>query len=371
MGNRIMIEKRGFCIFFVALVFLLPSLVVKGQVFSTLPDSVFLVVDTPPQFPGGSWEMVRFIRENKRIPMVLSTPPIDQLQGIVIVEFTVTRTGKIEDVEITRRFDLILERVAVRLVESMPKWIPGKLNGEKVNVRYTLPIKFSGIPTDREFTPLFVETPQFPGGEEALRSFLAENSLMLVETQNDMLNGFFTCVFRVETSGRIPRIDVFYSHRRSDPAKENQLREVLQSMPDWIPVVRNGTNISTVHSFHVRFKEETSSLPIEDIYEITEIRAEFPGGAPELFSFINREMFRYVPPFISLVYMPQGRVAVQFVIRKDGSITDIEVVRSSDPSLNREAIRIVEAMPKWIPAKQNGEKVNSRFTLPIMFRPPF
>ena len=109
---------------------------------------------------------------------------------------------------------------------------------------------------------------------------------------------------------------------------------------------------------------------IEDvIYEIPEIRAEFPGGMTELMNFINREMFRYVPPFISPVYIPQGRVFVQFVIRKDGSITDIEVIRSSDPIFNREAIRIVEAMPKWTPAKNNGEKVNSRFAVPISFRP--
>ena len=109
---------------------------------------------------------------------------------------------------------------------------------------------------------------------------------------------------------------------------------------------------------------------VEDvIYEIPEIRAEFPGGMTELIRFIHNEMFRYVPSFISPVYMPQGRVVVQFVIRKDGSITDIEVIRSSDPIFNREAIRIVEAMPKWTPAKNNGEKVNSRFAVPISFRP--
>ena len=105
---------------------------------------------------------------------------------------------------------------------------------------------------------------------------------------------------------------------------------------------------------------------IEDvIYEIPEIRAEFPGGMTELMNFINRTM-RYPTSGHSDI---QGRVIVQFVIRKDGSITDIEIIRSSAPVFNREAIRIVEAMPKWIPAKQNGEKVNSRFTLPIMFRP--
>ena len=115
--------------------------------------------------------------------------------------------------------------------------------------------------------------------------------------------------------------------------------------------------------------EEPVCEIVEDvIYEITEVRAEFPGGHTELMRFIVRTM-RY--PAAPISFPIQGTVLVQFIIRKDGSITDIEVLRSPDPILSREAIRIVKAMPKWTPAKNNGEKVNSRFILPVPFHLDF
>lgn len=77
----------------------------------------------------------------------------------------------------------------------------------------------------------------------------------------------------------------------------------------------------------------------------------------------------------NLVYPPvaveneiEGMVFVAFVIRKDGSITDVEVVKSVDPSLDAEAVRIVKLMPKWIPARNNGKAVNSKFKIPVSFR---
>ena len=64
----------------------------------------------------------------------------------------------------------------------------------------------------------------------------------------------------------------------------------------------------------------------------------------------------------------QGRVVVQFVVEKDGSISNVNVVRSVDPSLDKEAIRVVKAMPRWIPGKQNGSPVRCKFTLPVSFK---
>ena len=64
----------------------------------------------------------------------------------------------------------------------------------------------------------------------------------------------------------------------------------------------------------------------------------------------------------------QGRVTLQFVVEKDGSLTDIIVVRGVDPALDREAIRLVESMPEWIPGRNRGREVRVRFILPINFR---
>jgi len=64
----------------------------------------------------------------------------------------------------------------------------------------------------------------------------------------------------------------------------------------------------------------------------------------------------------------QGRVVVSFVVEKDGSITDVRVVRSVDPSLDREATRVVKSMPHWIPGKQNGSAVRVKYNVPVSFK---
>ena len=64
----------------------------------------------------------------------------------------------------------------------------------------------------------------------------------------------------------------------------------------------------------------------------------------------------------------EGRVMMQFIVRSTGEITDIKVARSVDPSLDKEAIRVISSMPKWIPGKQGGEAVNVRYTMPLTFR---
>jgi len=64
----------------------------------------------------------------------------------------------------------------------------------------------------------------------------------------------------------------------------------------------------------------------------------------------------------------QGRVAVSFIVEKDGSISDVKPILSVHPLLNKEAVRVVESMPKWTPGKQNGKPVRVRFNVPVMFK---
>ena len=90
----------------------------------------------------------------------------------------------------------------------------------------------------------------------------------------------------------------------------------------------------------------------------------FPGGQAALMKFIN-ENLRY--PAAAIENGIQGRVVVQFVIKKDGSVGDVKVIRGIDPTLDQEAIRVCKTLPKFIPGKQNGIPVNVWFTLPIIF----
>lgn len=91
----------------------------------------------------------------------------------------------------------------------------------------------------------------------------------------------------------------------------------------------------------------------------------FPGGPSRLFTYLSKNI-KY--PVEAEENNIQGRVIVSFVVERDGSITDISVIKSVHPLLDNEAIRITKLMPKWIPAKQNGETVRVRYTVPVTFR---
>lgn len=101
------------------------------------------------------------------------------------------------------------------------------------------------------------------------------------------------------------------------------------------------------------------------IYDLVEENAQFPGGDAECFKWLS-EHIKY--PSICQEQGVQGRVIVNFVVNRDGSIVDVKTVRSPDPNLTKEAERVVKMMPKWKPARQGNKTVRSRFTLPVMFR---
>ena len=104
----------------------------------------------------------------------------------------------------------------------------------------------------------------------------------------------------------------------------------------------------------------------EVIFVVVESMPEFPGGQQALFKYLS-ENVKY--PVIAQENGIQGRVICQFVVNKDGSIVDVEVVRSGgDPSLDKEAVRVIKSMPKWKPGKQRGKAVRVKYTVPVNFK---
>ena len=101
------------------------------------------------------------------------------------------------------------------------------------------------------------------------------------------------------------------------------------------------------------------------VFDVVEEMPSFPGGQGALMSFLSSNI-KY--PVVAQENGVQGRVIVGFVVEKDGSISDVKVMRSVDPSLDREAQRVVKAMPKWKPGKQNGSAVRVKYTVPVVFR---
>ena len=101
------------------------------------------------------------------------------------------------------------------------------------------------------------------------------------------------------------------------------------------------------------------------VFDVIEEIPSFPGGNAALMSYLSSNT-KY--PVVAQENGVQGRVIVSFVVERDGSISDVKVARSVDPSLDREAQRVVKSMPKWKPGKQNGSAVRVKYTVPVVFR---
>lgn len=102
------------------------------------------------------------------------------------------------------------------------------------------------------------------------------------------------------------------------------------------------------------------------IFEVVEQMPEFPnGGMAGLMQYLSKNI-KY--PTIAQENGTQGRVTVQFVVNRDGSIVDAKVLRGVDPYLDKEAIRVISSMPKWKPGMQRGKAVRVKYTVPVMFR---
>lgn len=103
-------------------------------------DGIYLVVDKMPEFPGGSEALIKYLRESIKYPVEAQK---NKIQGRVIIQFVVKEDGSLDMVKVARGVDPLLDAEALRVVETMPKWIPGVEKGVPVKVRFTVPIMFS------------------------------------------------------------------------------------------------------------------------------------------------------------------------------------------------------------------------------------
>ncbi len=110
---------------------------------------------------------------------------------------------------------------------------------------------------------------------------------------------------------------------------------------------------------------EEEEVEEQQIFQVVEEMPEFPGGMAECLKFLAKNI-KY--PTIAQENGVQGRVIVQFVVNQDGSIVDPVVVRSVDPYLDKEALRVIQMMPKWKPGKQRGKAVRVKYTVPVTFK---
>ena len=231
--------------------------------------NVFEVVEKMPEFPnGGMPGLMKYLSDNIRYP---EAAKVAGIQGRVTVVFVVDKDGSITNVKTLRGVDAELDKEAIRVISSMPKWIPGMQKGKTVKVRYTVPVMF-----------------------------------------------------------RLPNKLV-----------EGKVNEIV-----------------------VKGVAKPSDNVTGDVYEVVEQMPEFPGGMAGLMQYITKNL-RY--PEEAKAKGIQGRVTVRVVVNTEGKVTNAEVLRSVDPALDAEALRVASSLPDWKPGMKDGKPVNVRFIFPVNF----
>ena len=179
--------------------------------------------------------------------------------------------------------------------------------------------------------------------------------------------GIETLIFEEEI---IPITEQEQPKQAPPPPEAPKMEEVLEIMDNDSEVEESTIQVSddTQAAVEVKYtpvEVEEEEVEEQQIFQVVEEMPEFPGGMAECMKFLSKNI-KYPP--ISAENGIQGRVIVQFVVNQDGSIVDPVVVRGVDSHLDKEALRVIQMMPKWKPGKQRGKAVRVKYTVPVMFR---
>ena len=149
--------------------------------------------------------------------------------------------------------------------------------------------------------------------------------------------------------------------------KEAELLEIVDDKADIeeTTTIINDDIHDRVEGIYVTVEVFEEEPAVQTIFVGVENMPDFPGGQAALMQYLAKNI-KY--PTFAQENGTQGRVIVQFVVNRDGSIVDAKVVRSVDPYLDKEALRVINTMPKWKPGMQRGKPVRVKFTVPVMYR---
>lgn len=232
--------------------------------------------------------------------------------------------------------------------------------------------------------------PEFTGGGmPALMEYLSKNIKYPEAAMKKGIQGRGIVQFVVEKDGSITNVKIL---RGVDPELDKEAVRVVSAMPKWKPGTQRGEAVRVRFTVPVMFQLTEDKIPVKyapienkinelvvvgyapegttvpeegTIFEVVEQMPEYPGGMPAMMEFISKNI-KY--PAAAQQAKIQGRVTIQFIVNTEGNIINPRVLRSADPLLDAEAIRLTTIMPKWKPGMQRGQAVNVKYTVPIMFR---
>jgi len=298
---------------------------------SVSADSVFTVVEKMPEFPGGEKEIFTFLKQTIQYPA-------DALkkneQGRVIIRFVISKTGKVENIEVIRGVSQNIDNEALRVVGLMPNWTPGEQNGQKVAVYYTLPVMFKMTSEEdaweiNEKTVVLIDGVKMP-----------ENFNTKILNPNKLISAKILKPFPKEEKTKLIKL---YGKQA-----ENGVLLITSNKDEMYYNLADTTDIIVNNDC----KEEVS-------------KPEYIGGKTQLLKYLA-DSIQY--PFVAKQLKTEGKVIVQFLVDKTGKISDTKVIKPLDYFLDKEALRVINTMPNWSPSAKCNDKLAIWVTMPVVFK---
>ena len=302
-----------------------------NQTTKVSQDSIYSIVEKMPEFIGGDKEIFTYLKQTIKYPAEAQKK---NEQGRVIVRLVISKTGKVENVEVIRGVSQSIDNEALRVVRLMPNWIPGEQNGQKVDVYYTLPVMF-----------------KITSEEDAWE--MNEKTVVVIDSVK-MPENFNTKILNPSKLTSATVLKPF--------PKEEKLRLIKL----YGKQAENGVLIITSNKDEMYYNlADTADIKANDNCKDEVSKPEFIGGKTQLLSHIA-DSIQY--PFVAKQLKTEGKVIVQFMVEKSGKVSNAKVLKSLDYYLDKEALRVINNMPNWMPGAKCNEKISIIVTMPVNFK---
>lgn len=264
-----------------------------------------------------------------------------------------------------------------KLVRFCTPKVLAQMNPDNMVIELIPYIDIKTAATEADVYEVVENMPEFPnGGMTALKKYLSDNIRYPEAAHKAGIQGRVTVQFVVGKDGSIGNVSIL---RGVNADLDAEAIRVISSMPKWKPGTQKGEPVKVKYTVPVMFRlapepvekiDETTVVgyhtPVAgEVYDVVDKMPEFPGGMTGLMQYLSKNI-RY--PAEAQTKGIQGRVTVAVIINTEGKAVNASIVRSVDPSLDAEALRVASTMPDWVPGTKDGKPVNVKYTFPVTFR---
>jgi TonB family protein len=362
--------------------------------------SVLLDPVTKPFYPLNAKRLQRLLQSNLLlVDKYIKDKKKDSLSAVISISMIVEKNGLLTHLKVVKSNDDYFAQEALRLVGLSAPWVSGSAsaNGPPARTQTTITLRFSIhtittsfnyqnsvvdveiVNMDEEYNntgPVFSTTeitkqPEYIKGKEALYAYIGNNLIYPASDRIKKISGKVFVQFVVEKDGYVSNVKTL---RGPSQSLNDETERLIRSADKWIPGSKNDTTVRVKYIMPITFSLPIDTVKLSDkdeeynktgeILSKAEEPPVFPGGLNAFTKFLYA---RSNYPFAERKAEVHGRVIIQFVVEKDGCLSNMYAIRGPSQQLVNEVIRVLKLSPKWIPGKLAGMPVRVSYAIPVNF----